>query len=396
MGRERTGGAAYLASLAVARAQNRAQFLSALARWKMPCLNFVYADVDGEIGWVAAAATPVRRAGNGLLPVLGDTDRYEWERFLRVDELPQTFNPPRGWLATANQNILPTGYPHQIAYDWSGPYRYRRIEERLREKASWTLEDFQSIQHDSTSLAARMLVSAIREVPFPTELRRWAELLTKWDGNLDLSSKAGPLYAAWMQELTAAMYALHGGLEETTDRGELRSTPVILHHLANPAEAWFGPDPKARRDKLLAETLAKAADRIQKLLGNDFEAWSWGKLHQATFHHPFESLSPAYAKAFNLGPVPRAGDGNTPLNTRYDKDFQQIHGATYRHVLDLADWDRGMATSAPGQSGQPGSPHYGDLLPLWADAKYFPLAFSRNKVEELTTHRLRLVPGAQP
>jgi penicillin amidase len=103
-------------------------------------------------------------------------------------------------------------------------------------------------------------------------------------------------------------------------------------------------------------------------------------------------MSPAYARAFDLGPVERTGDGYTPNNTRYDDSFQQTHGATYRHLFDLGDWDSGLATSAPGQSGQPGSPHYGDLLPLWARGEYFPLAFSRKKVEAVTRHRLRLVP----
>ena len=100
-------------------------------------------------------------------------------------------------------------------------------------------------------------------------------------------------------------------------------------------------------------------------------------MHTATFAHPLASLGPAYDKAFNLGPVERTGDGHTPNNTRHDDNFKQVHGASYRHLFDLADWDRGLATSTPGQSGQPGSPHYADLLPLWADGKYFPLAYSR-------------------
>jgi penicillin amidase len=387
------GGAAYLASLAVDRAQNRQQFLAALSRWKIPCLNFVYADTDGHIGWIAAAATPVRRGGDGLLPVPGESDQYDWERFLQVDEWPQSFDPPRGWLATANHNILPPGYPHQIAYDWAGPYRYRRIEERLNAQRTFTLADFQDIQHDSLSLPARSLQSVLQQIERPgAELQTWVDLLTRWDGNLSRGSQAAPLYATWMQELMAAMYALHAPMEETQDRGDLRSVSVILHHLAHPTADWFGSDATASRDALLRETLQRAVERMKKLSGPDPAIWQWGQLHTATFRHPLESLGPDYAKAFNLGPVPRSGDANTPLNTRHDKDFQQVHGATYRHVLDLADWDRGLATSAPGQSGQPGSPHYGDLLPLWAEGQYFPLAYSRRKVEEVTRHRLLLNP----
>jgi penicillin amidase len=120
--------------------------------------------------------------------------------------------------------------------------------------------------------------------------------------------------------------------------------------------------------------------------------WSWGRLHTAAFPHPLAGLSPACQEVFSLGPVPRPGDAHTPNNTRHDERFAQLHGASYRQVFDLADWDRGMATSTPGQSGQPESLHYGDLLPLWARGEYFPLAFSRAKVEEVTQHRLRLHP----
>lgn len=385
------GGAAYLASLAVDRAHNKAEFLQALSRWKIPCLNFVYADVDGNIGWVAAAATPVRRNGDGLLPVPGETDDNEWDRYLTIDELPQSFNPDRGWLATANHNIVPKGFRHHIAFDWSAPYRYRRIEQRLSERRSWTLDEFQRLQHDTVSLPAKELQEIIKSVNFPDELRPWMELFQRWDGNLTATAQAGPLYAVWMQELIAAMYALHPGMPDGQDRGDLRSTPVVLDHLARPTQAWFGPYPVSRRDALLKDTLTKAVERTKKLLGDDAAKWQWGHLHQATFRHPLEGLGPDFARAFNLGPAPRGGDVHTPMNTKHDPNFQQVHGATYRHVFDLADWDRGLATSAPGQSGQPGSPHYGDLLPLWAEGKYFPLAYSRAKVEEVTEHRLRLV-----
>ena len=234
-----------------------------------------------------------------------------------------------------------------------------------------------------------------KKAKFPDELHSWVEMLARWDGDLSQTAQAAPLYAVWMQELLAAMYALHARMEETQDRGDLRSVQVILEQLQNPTVAWFGANPASRRDTLLGDTLARAVDRTKKLLGEDPATWQWGRLHTATFHHPLESLGPEHALAFNLGPVPRSGDANTPLNTRHDKDFQQVHGATYRHVLDLADWDRGMATSAPGQSGQPGSPHYGDLLPLWAEGQYIPLAFSRSKVEDVTQHRLLLVPQTE-
>ena len=163
--------------------------------------------------------------------------------------------------------------------------------------------------------------------------------------------------------------------------------------MENPSSIWFADQPETRRDQFLQDTFAKAVIRTEKLLGDDSAKWRWGRLHAATFHHPLAKLSPAYAKEFNLGPVERWGDANTPLNTKHDDNFSQVHGASYRHVFDLANWDKGMATSTPGQSGQPGSPHYGDLLPLWAEGRYFPLAYSRGRVEEAMAHQLILQPS---
>jgi penicillin amidase len=386
------GGAAYLGSLAVARAQNRQEFLKALEAWKSPSENFVYADVEGNIGWVAAALTPIREGWDGLLPAPGASGQYEWKGYLAVKDLPQTFNPPTHWLATANHNILPENYPHAIGYEWSAPHRFLRIQQRLSIAEKLTGEDFQSIQHDNTSLVGRSLAGVLKRVAVPADLARYSAILANWNGDLSRESQAGPLYAVWLQELLMAFYADRLPPDARSDRGDLRSVTLLLKQLNQPDESFFGTDPAAKRDEFVRKTFAAAVTRTKKLLGDDPRAWSWGQLHHVGFEHPLASLGPDYAAAFNLGPAPRGGDVHSPNNTRHDDNFRQVHGASYRQVFDLADWDRGVATSVPGQSGQPGSPHYDDLLPLWAEGKYFPLAYSRGKVEEVTQHRLKLKP----
>jgi penicillin amidase len=386
------GGAAYLGSLSVARAQNRQEFLKALQAWKIPCLNFVYADVDGDIGWVAAALTPIRKGWDGLLPVPGASGKLEWQGYLPVKELPQSFNPPSHWLATANHNILPAEYKHEIAYEWAAPHRFERIKQRLTAQGKFTLDDFQSIQHENTSLPALALGQVLKQVELPADLAPFGQMLANWDGVLSRESQAGPLYAVWLQDLRTTLFADRMPADARLERSDLRSVTVLLAQLSEPTEAFFGSEPARQRDELVRSTLAAAVARTRQLLGDDPSKWSWGSLHTATFEHSLAALGPAYAEAFNLGPVPRPGDVNTPNNTRHDENFRQVHGASYRHVLDLADWDRGLATSTPGQSGQPGSMHYDDLLPLWAEGQYFPLAYSRAKVEEVTQHRLTLRP----
>jgi penicillin amidase len=389
------GGAAYLASLALDRARNGRELVAALRGWKVPSENMVYADVEGNIGWVAAALTPVRKGWDGLLPVPGAKSAYEWQGFLPLKELPQAHNPASHFVATANHNILPTGYEAEVSYEWAPPYRFARIKERLQGKNKFAPEDFQDMQHDATTLPGLELARLLKGVDMQDrELRPYVELLAGWDGMLSADSRAGALYGVWLQELLDGFYRPQvpaGLLEFTTTRG----VPVMLAALEKPDAAWFGDRPVEGRDRLLRTTFRKAVDRIRKLLPGDEKEWSWGRLHTTTFRHPLAALGPAYARAFDLGPVPRAGDAHTPNAASHNAKFEHTGGATYRHVFDLADWDRGLATSAPGQSGQPGSPHYGDLLPLWQKGEYFPLAFSRAKVEQVTRHRLTLTPAGK-
>ena len=390
------GGAAYLGGLAVSRARNKKEFLEALKCWKVPALNFVYADKQDNIGWVAAGLTPIRKGWDGLLPVPGWTGQYEWQGFLEVRDLPQSFNPARHFLATANHNILPASYSHEIGYEFAPGYRFARIQERLQEKKKFDLEDFQNIQHDRTSLPGRALVRLLKNVDMTEPaLAPYLKLFTAWDGVLSREARAGPLHAVWIRELQDAFYGPHVPKELLEGVRSLSGIPVMLAALEKPDKTWFGDNPLAERDKLVRTTFAAAVGKVKVLLGDDPAQWSWGKLHTATLHHPLGGLGPAYAKAFDLGPVPRDGDAQTPNNTRHDDQFRQVHGASYRQLFDLGDWDRGLATSVPGQSGQPGSPHYGDLLPLWAEGQYFPLAYSRAKVEQVTQNRLLLKPAAK-
>jgi penicillin amidase len=384
------GGAAYLGSLAVARARNQQEFLGALSAWKVPGLNFVYADVDGTIGWVAAARTPIRPRHDGLLPVPGNGG-FEWTGYLPVGELPQSFNPEAGFLATANHKILPEGYKHEIGYEFAAPYRFQRIQQRLSSRKQWELRDFQALQQDVASLPGLALVRLLGDVDLQDQsLEPFAKMIREWDGKLTVDAKAGSLYAIWLRTLQEAFYAPHVPKELHSTLAVLSGLPVMLSALEQADPPWFGEDAKVSRDRFLRSTFAEAVRKLRTL--PEPQQQRWGALHRVTFRHPLAMLGPTPTKAFNLGPVERPGDVNTPNNTRYDESYQQVHGATYRHLFDLADWDRALATSAPGQSGQPGSPHYGDLLPLWARGEYFPLAYSRKKVEEVTQHRLLLKP----
>jgi penicillin amidase len=384
------GGAAYLASLGVARAQNPDEFRKALGAWHVPGLNFVYADVDGNIGWVAAAMYPKRRPGHsGLLPVLGKNDA-RWRGYLSVAEYPQLFNPPRGHIATANHNILPRDYRADIGHEFSPPYRFERLDSLLASQEKWELGEFRALQQDSTSLAAAALVKLLNGVQFTPDEQQAVLLLKDWNGYLSADAAAGSLYALWHRELQAALFEQQVPAEHVKLLNSLAGTPALIAALTSADPRWLGENPAQQREKLIRESLARAMSQWKLL--TPAQRSRWGALHQATFRHPLSTLGPVPAKLFNVGPLERPGDVNTPNNTRSDDQFQQIHGASYRQLFDLADWDRGLATSTPGQSGQLGSPYYADLAKPWSQGEYFPLVYSRKKVAEVRRQRLMLWP----
>jgi penicillin amidase len=372
------GGAAYLGSLAIGRAQNRDEFLQAIKAWHIPSLNFVYADVDGNTGWIAAGLIPVRDKHDGLLPVPGDGG-FEWKRFLDVKEYPQRIDPKEGFIATANHNIVPKDYPHQIAYEFAAPYRYQRLRELLSVKGFWQLEDFKALQQDSVSVPGRRLAKLLVDVAGGLA---HVDLMKGWNGSLATDSSQAVVYAFWVKELQDAFYARHLDKKQAALAASLGGLPTMLDALEQLDARWLGKEaPEEVRRALVYPSFLKALEKWKSL--PERQQKNWGALHTVTFRHPIAALSKAHAEAFNVGPFERPGDGNTPNNTRYDDNFKQIHGASYRHLFDLADWDRGLATNAPGQSGQLGSRHYDDLAAMWASGEYFPLYFSRSKIKQV-------------
>jgi penicillin amidase len=386
------GTAGYLASLSLNRARNWTEFLRALERWKVPSENLVYADVDGNIGWQAAGLTPVRRGWSGLVPVPGAEGRYEWQGFLPLSDLPRSFNPSRHFIATANHNILPPGYKHELGYEWAAPFRFQRIAETLSSAGrKFTIADFERLQHDETSIPARELTRLLKEAKGASDaLRPYMDLLTGWDCVLSKDSAAAALFEVWLTKLVPAVFKSRVPAEVWPLVAGRISLVKTIGVLKNP-ERWFGSFARADRDAALFKSLEEAVAEAQAKLGPDATKWRWGALHVAPFRHALSS-DEARRALFDLPAVERGGDGNTP-NATGGANFRQTSGASFREILDLADWDRSVATSVPGQSGQPLSLHYSDLLPLWAEGRYFPLLFSRKKVEEVAKERLVLEPA---
>ena len=398
------GTAAYLGSLSVMRTQTVAGFAATLAAWKTPSVNHVCADVDGTTGWFAAGLVPVRRNWEGLLPVPGD-GRFEWAGFVKAEHLPREINPPKGFFATANEMNLPEGWPHEerrISHEWTEGSRAARIHEVLRRDDAHTVAAACRLQTDVRSRPAVRICRLIEGLPVSSEdaadrdAAKGVALLRGWDGALDQESPAAALFEVWwtlhLKPALLARLVTDPAIKPLFVPGDVGA---LLGALEEPDDR-FGTTPRAERDALLLATLADAVRDCAARLGQDSGRWAWGRLHHGYFEHAASQvLTGELDGSWDVGPLPLGGSGSTPMHTGYRiNDFRCIWGASVRVVIDVGDWDRSVCINAPGQSGDPRSPHYGDLASLWARGQYVPLLYSRPRVDEATVALIRLAPPA--
>ncbi len=387
------GTAPYAASLISMRARSFDEFRAAMRHWAVPAVNQVYADAGGDIGWVVAGWSPVRDNWDGLLPVPGD-GRYEWQGMLAPDQLPWSRNPAKGFFATANEMNVPADWPtppERMGFEWWEPSRTRRIHEVLSAQTAHLVSDSQALQTDVVSMPARRLLALLAATGAAADAALL--LLRGWDCRLDADSGPAALFELWWSlHLKPAVIALLVPDESlralVLAPGDVES---ILRAIETPPAALGGT---AGRDRLLLDTLAAAYRDVAARLGEDTAQWAWGRLHHGRFTHAASPLWSEQERARgNVGPLPKSGGDSTPMMAAYRLgDFSVSLGASVRMVVDVGAWDNSVCINAPGQSGDPRSPHYADLAPLWAKGEYVPMLYSREAVERAAKTRLVLRP----
>jgi penicillin amidase len=381
------GSSAYFTSIACLDVGSPADYAKALRGWSTPSVNHVYADRDGNIAWYAVGRSPIRPNWDGLLPVPGD-GRYEWAGFYPFDELPSTVNPARGFVATANEMNMPADYAYRdrkLGFEWAEWSRTRRIHEVLDGQPKHTVQQSMQLQTDDLSIPARRLGAVIADMQATGDAAVGLDLLRGWDFHLSRNSAAAALSEVWWSKhLKPAMLDLLApdpGLRALLVPGD---TETLLGILEKPDHRL--PD----RDALLAKTLAAAVADCRTRLGPDPAAWAWGKLHHGYFEHVLSTVAPGMV---DVGPLPKGGSSQTPMNAGYRmSDFRITSGASFRMVIDVGNWDNSRAINAPGQSGDPRSPHYADLAPLWAAGEYVPLLYSQAAIDDVARLRIVLKP----
>ena len=378
------GGAPYLSSLRIDQATNWDEFRAGCNYANIPGENMVWADIKGNIGWQAVGIAPIRKNFSGLVPVPGD-GRYEWAGFLPIKEKPHLLNPPKGFFATANQQVTPPEYGHwdAIGYTWSDDFRGNRINQVLSAKRDLTVDDFEKLQTDYFSIPASQLVPLLKQLKFESPvLEKAAQLLLSWDYVLDKNSIPAAIYIAWERNIkkSAAGKFIPPELTDLIYLSWQKTIGWILQPGAS-----FGNNPIEERNKFLADCFAAGVDTLKKQLGDDMTAWKYGqeKYKHVYIVHPLGDIADEVLKQrLNAGPLPRGGNGNVPGSTG-DLD-NQVSGASFRMIMNTGNWDAAVGINTPGQSGDPGSEFYKNLFERWANDQYFPVYFSKDKIKTIS------------
>lgn len=400
------------AGLGMNRASDWSSFVAALRDFHAPQQNFVYADTMGNIGFIAPGRVPVRRADNDLMgqaPAPGWDARYDWQGFVRFEELPQSLNPPDNRIVTANHKVVPDDYVPFLTAEWAAPYRARRIESLLDATPKHDVASFAAIQGDIRSLAAVELLPLLADTRPPDGPRHDAArdalaALAAWDGTMR-GDRAEPLiFAAWIRELTQALVADELG-PTLAKRYRAQRTVFLVNVLSDRSGSGDGPSrwcddvttPAVERCadmKTLA--LDRALEDLTKRLGPDRARWRWDALHTLVAAHRPLSAVPSIGRWFELH-APVGGDSNTVDVAGYNVDdddapFVARHGPSLREIVDFGDLENSRFVIPTGESGNVLSPWYGDLFDRWRAVRSVPMATARARVEVHAVGTLRLVP----
>ena len=395
------------------------EFREAVRYWDTPSQNIVYADIDGNIGYQVPGRIPIRATDHtGLLPMPGWTSDYEWRGYLPYELLPRLFNPARGYVATANQAIVPLAYydwlNEQLADDygtninpvisqrWAYGYRGERINAMIEELAPHSADTFIQMHGDNYDGSAAEVLPFVLDLAVEdetlTDLLQW---LGEWDNQMHMDSPQAAFYAHFWVRMVDNLYndrLAEAGRRADGANNEWWAAYLLLQDPDNP---WWDDTRTSEtetRDDILLKSLNEALANITAELGEDRDTWRWGDLHTTTFvSDPLgQSGLPPIERIVNRGPVATSGTGSAINATGWSAaspGFEAYALPSERVIYDLSDWDASLSMHTTGQSGHPASTHYDDMIDPWRLIEYRPMVWSREAVEAATVNTLVLEPG---
>ncbi|PYV90838.1 MAG: hypothetical protein DMG05_08980 [Acidobacteria bacterium] len=376
-------------------ARNWEEFQLAMKKYSGPVQNFVYADRQGNIGFLNAGKIPVRARGDGSVPVPGETDDYEWTGYIPFDELPRSFNPASGMIVTANNRIVGKSYPHFLTHQWASPHRAQRIQHLLETKSRLKVADMLQIQGDAYSstnqIVSRSVLEAIRhredaasQEALDVPVKEIERQLENWDCLAQTDSVGTTICEEFRETFLEEILKSQLGQDWKVYQWFNKST--FIENLLQMRNPEFLPKQYSSYHSFilacLQETLGRLKDRYKTA---EPKRWLWGDYFPVEFRHPLGQFWPL-TKLFNTGPIPQPG---TPLTV---KQTSSRVGVSMRMVIDFADFEQSVNNITLGQSGLVFSQHYRDQFDHWLKVQSYPMLFSRAKIEQQRQSTLLLVP----
>lgn len=376
------------ALLGMNRARSADEFRQALRPWYVPTFNVVFADVDGHIGYQAAGRIPVRTiAERGYRP--GWLPEHQWQGLIPFDQMPHLADPPRGWIATANNRPAPPDFPYPLSGTWNDGLRARRIRELLEARPVLTRQDLADMQRDARSLRAVRclpgLVQALAAAPQPRSQEALRHLQA-WDAHMEPDRIGAALFEVFFAHWTRTV-ARQRFTGETARfvAGAVNGLAAAL--LTDDPAGWFEP---GKREEAIRETMREALAWLEGRLGPDLSRWQWGSLHTLRLRHILSGRGDL-GTLLDRGGQPVPGNAHTVCNTGLGPDYESRTGANFRLLADLASSPPELwAVNVQGQSGHPASPHYADQFPTWFAGKHYRVALTPTDTEAAS--RLTLQP----
>jgi penicillin amidase len=389
----------FLAFTRINRARNWEEFTAGVREFAVPGQNFVYADVRGNIGYWCGARIPVRSGRNSLFPLPGWDPSTEWKGFVPFAKLPHRFNPPEGYIASANNKIVDDSYPYHISDLWEPPSRIERLNSVLGKKGDlFSVQDFERLQLDTYSYYAREILPYIMEA-FRDSIgtlprgEKIFEYLRNWNFRFNRDDIATSIYQEFLVRLVSNTFADEMGDDLFHDWVVLSNIPlrVTARLMEGGTSSWFDDirTPQVEtRDDIVRRSLREAVTELRAVCGDDTKNWRWGNLHTVMLRHPFGLRKPL-DRIFNIGPFPVSGGSTSLISFEYDlnRPFASTVGPSFRQIFDMGGEGDFRSVLPSGESGQVFHVHYADQTDLWLNGAYRTGVFpgpARGDMERLT------------
>ena len=390
------------------RARDGHELADSMRGWVDPCNNFLFADVDGNIGYLCRGEIPIRSPRNARLPVPAWTGEHEWQGNIPFEEMPRSINPPEGYIATANNKPVGDDYPYYISSEFTPGFRAERVTRRLLSLDHPRAADMAKVHNERISIPARAFIDYLRvnrlkikTADVHTTLA--LEKLVAWDGSMDAEAVAPTIYSALRDSLLRRLYLYHLGetLTEASWHPANRGTGAFMARLRSQLIYMFPEDDRSLLPRgetwpsIMSGALADGVATLRATLGDGMDRWLWERVHQARPQHTLSVAFPELADLLDPPAIPMSGDGDTPLAGAYSPaDMATVGGLSVaRYAYDLSDWDKSLWAIPLGTSGHPGSPHYHDQSETWREVQMFPMEYGWEGIIARSRSRQTLEPA---